>query len=166
MSSQVLQIKFLSQKAKDVYKHGDLLNYQTVGSSGFDLRALSITDSQNNKYDLEKEDFILKPNERIQVPTGLSFAIKQNYEIQVRSRSGLAWKSGIFVLNSPGTVDSDYRGEICSILLNTSSDNFVIKLGDRIAQAVLCPVIFANFEFVEELDDTSRGAGGFGSTGV
>ena len=99
------------------------------------------------------------------VPTGLSIAIDQSLEIQIRPRSGLAAKNNITVLNTPGTIDSDYRGEIKVILINLGKDDFVIKNGDRIAQMVICPIIKSEFEIVDELPNTPRGLGGFGSTG-
>ena len=108
---------------------------------------------------------MLKPNERTLVPTGLSVAIPENYEIQVRPRSGLAAKNGISVLNTPGTVDADYRGEIKVILINLSLENFKIEPGQRIAQMVLCPVIKAELVEVDTLPESVRGSGGFGSTG-
>ena len=127
--------------------------YETVGSSGLDLIA-----------NIDKE-IILKPNERTLVPTGLSVAIPENYEIQVRPRSGLAAKNGISVLNTPGTVDADYRGEIKVILINLSLENFKIEPGQRIAQMVLCPVVKAELVEVDTLPESVRGSGGFGSTG-
>lgn len=133
---------------------GDLPAYQSQGSSGFDLRA-----------QLES-DVVLKPFERVLVPTGLSFEIPQGFELQCRPRSGLAAKSGISVLNTPGTIDSDYRGEVKVILVNFGSEDFVIKNQDRIAQLVLAPVIQAHFQLVDSLAETQRGTGGFGSTGV
>ena len=98
--------------------------------------------------------------------TGLAIAIPQGFEVQIRPRSGLAAKKGITVLNTPGTIDADYRGEIKIILINHSKENFVIKNGERIAQMVVCPVIQAKLEEVEELNNTDRGCGGFGSTGI
>lgn len=126
-------------------------NYQTEEASGFDLHSI--------------EDIILKPNERKLIGTGLAFEIPKGYEIQIRPRSGLAYKYGISVLNSPGTIDSDYRGEIKVLLINHSDTDFEIKIGERIAQGVIQEVIQAKFEEVEELNKTARGAGGFGSTG-
>ena len=131
----------------------DRPKYETVGSSGLDLIA-----------NIDKE-IILKPNERTLVPTGLSVAIPENYEIQVRPRSGLAAKNGISVLNTPGTVDADYRGEIKVILINLSLENFKIEPGQRIAQMVLCPVVKAELVEVDTLPESVRGSGGFGSTG-
>lgn len=125
--------------------------YQTAGAAGFDLHA--------------NEELILHPGEREMVGTGLAFAIQEGYEVQVRPRSGLAAKHGITCLNSPGTVDSDYRGEIKVILINHGQEPFSIKKGDRIAQGVIKQVVQAVFEEKEELSETLRGTGGFGSTG-
>ncbi len=144
-------VKILVKKIN--YKHKHLPKYETVGSSGLDLIA-----------NIDKE-IILKPNERTLVPTGLSVAIPENYEIQVRPRSGLAAKNGISVLNTPGTVDADYRGEIKVILINLSLENFKIEPGQRIAQMVLCPVVKAELVEVDTLPESVRGSGGFGSTG-
>ena len=108
----------------------------------------------------------LEPFERKLIPTGLKLAIPQGYEGQVRPRSGLALKHGITTLNSPGTIDSDYRGEVKVLLVNLGSAPVVINSGDRIAQLVIAPVVQAELEEVDELDDTSRGDGGFGHTGV
>ena len=144
-------VKILVKKIN--YKHKGLPKYETVGSSGLDLIA-----------NIDKE-IILKPNERTLVPTGLSVAIPENYEIQVRPRSGLAAKNGISVLNTPGTVDADYRGEIKVILINLSLENFKIEPGQRIAQVVLCPVVKAELVEVDTLPESVRGSGGFGSTG-
>ncbi len=138
---------------KKLNKAVKIPEYKTDGSSGLDLVAF-----------LEK-DLIVKSNETALVPTGLSIAVDENLEIQIRPRSGLAIKKNITVLNTPGTIDSDYRGEIKVILINLGKDNFVIKNGDRIAQMIICPVIKAEFEIVEELPSTPRGLGGFGSTG-
>lgn len=128
--------------------------YETIASAGVDLRA-------NNS-----EPIILKPLERVLVKTGLFIEIPIGYEAQVRPRSGLALKKGVTVLNSPGTVDADYRGEIGVILINLSNENFVIEYGERIAQLVFAKVEQAEWLRVEILSDTDRGAGGFGSTGV
>ena len=131
--------------------------YAKHGDSGFDLRA-----------NLDKE-MIIFPGERALVPTGLYFQIPLNFELQVRPRSGLAIKNGITVLNSPGTVDSGYRGEVCVILYNTSNGNFTIKNNDRIAQGVIAPVQTLDntiFSKVNYLDDSERGTDGFGSTNV
>jgi dUTP pyrophosphatase len=125
--------------------------YQTKEAAGFDLHSI--------------ENVILKPGERKLIGTGLAFEIEYGYEVQIRPRSGLAYKHGITVLNSPGTIDSDYRGEIKVLLINHSNEEFEIKKGDRIAQAVVAPVIQAEIVEVEELSSTKRGEGGFGSTG-
>lgn len=129
-------------------------SYSSNGSAGVDLRAFL------------KEDIILKPMERKLIPTGLFIELPNGYEAQVRSRSGLALKSGIMVLNSPGTVDSDYRGEIGVILINFSNEDFKISNGDRIAQMVIAKHEIAEFKLVEKLSDTIRGEGGFGHSGV
>jgi dUTP pyrophosphatase len=131
--------------------------YAKQGDSGFDLRAFL------------KEDAVLKPFQRALVPTGLYFQIPENFELQVRPRSGLALKNGITVLNTPGTVDSGYRGEICVILINLGSEDFIIKNGDRIAQAVIAPVQTNNnlvFMKSSSLESSERGDTGFGSSGV
>jgi len=130
-----------------------LPKYKTDGSSGMDLMAF-IESSIN-----------IKPQESALIPTGISIAIPEDTEIQIRPRSGLAAKSSISVLNTPGTIDSDYRGEIKIILFNHSKKDFVINNNDRIAQMILMPIIKAEFEEVENLPRTLRGSGGFGSTG-
>lgn len=132
-----------------------LPGYETPGAAGADLRA--------NFAD--RVGVTLAPSERALIPTGLAMAIPQGFEVQVRPRSGLALKHGIALVNSPGTIDSDYRGEVGVIVLNTSDEPFEVAHGMRIAQMVLAPVVQAAFEEVERLDDTARGAGGFGSTG-
>lgn len=129
--------------------------YETAGSAGMDVRAAVP----------EGEPIVLAPGERTMVPTGLSVAIPQGYEIQVRPRSGLAAKHGLTCLNTPGTIDSDYRGEIKVILVNLGQDAFTIQRGERVAQLVLAPVTRLAWQAVETLDETERGAGGFGSTG-
>ena len=139
-------IKRLSSKV-------ELPKYKTQGSSGLDLMAF-----------IEKS-IKLNPKESVLVPTGISVAIAENLEIQIRPRSGLAAKSNISVLNTPGTIDSDYRGEIKVILFNHGNNEFIINNKDRIAQMVLTPIIKAEFEEVDKLPDTIRGEGGFGSTG-
>ena len=159
-----LLIKFTCDESKKIYENGSLLQYATEGSSGFDLRAVSIlSNGENISLD---QDFQLEAGSRCLVKAGISSAMQSGFEMQVRPRSGLALKNGITVLNTPGTVDSDYRGEIGVILLNTSSEAFAIKKGDRIAQAVISRVEVADFEFVDDLSDTTRSTGGFGSTGV
>ena len=139
-------IKRLSSKV-------ELPKYKTQGSSGLDLMAF-----------IEKS-IKLNPKESVLVPTGISIAIAEDLEIQIRPRSGLAAKSNISVLNTPGTIDSDYRGEIKVILFNHGNNEFIINNKDRIAQMVLAPIIKAEFEEVDELPDTIRGERGFGSTG-
>ena len=130
-----------------------LPSYKTSGASGMDLMAF-----------IEKP-IELKPGKSCLVPTGLSVAFSKEYEIQVRPRSGLAAKKNISVLNTPGTIDSDYRGEIKIILFNHGKDEFVVNNNDRIAQMVLMPILKAEFEEVNDLPETIRGSGGFGSTG-
>ena len=132
----------------------ELPNYETIASAGMDLRA-NLT-----------EPITLKPLDRTIVKTGLFIELPIGYEAQVRPRSGLAAKKGITVLNSPGTVDADYRGEIGVILVNLSHEDFVIENGERIAQLVIAKHERVEWVLVEELSETSRGAGGFGSTGV
>ena len=127
--------------------------YKTDGSSGVDLSAF-----------LEKK-VVIKPNSSELIPTGLQVAIPEELEIQIRPRSGLAAKENIGVLNSPGTIDSDYRGELKIILFNHGKEDFIINNGDRIAQMVLVPIVKMEFEEVDSLPDTVRGQGGFGSTG-
>ena len=139
-------IKRLSSKV-------ELPKYKTQGSSGLDLMAF-----------IEKS-IKLNPKESVLIPTGISVAIAEDLEIQIRPRSGLAAKFNISVLNTPGTIDSDYRGEIKVILFNHGNNEFIINNKDRIAQMVLAPIIKAEFEEVDELPDTIRGEGGFGSTG-
>lgn len=128
-------------------------SYETIGSAGADIRAFL------------EESVTIKPFECAMIPTGLKFEIPLGYEMQIRPRSGLAAKSGITVLNTPGTIDSDYRGEVKIILINLGKDDFIVNNGDRIAQAVIAPVTQGNFTVVNELSSTSRGEGGFGSTG-
>lgn len=128
--------------------------YATPESAGMDLRA-NIT-----------EPIVLHPLERRIIPTGLYIALPQGYEAQVRPRSGLAFKHGITVLNSPGTIDSDYRGELGVLLVNLSNEDFTVEAGERIAQMVIARHEQGEFVEVEELDDTERGAGGYGHTGV
>ena len=128
--------------------------YETSGSSGMDIAA----HIENN--------IIINPGEKALVSTGLSVAIPKGYEIQIRPRSGLAAKKSITVLNTPGTIDADYRGEIKVILINLGNEKFVIENGERIAQMVVCPVVQANLEEVKELSGTERSSSGFGSTGT
>ncbi len=130
-----------------------LPKYKTDGSSGMDLMAF--TESPIN----------IRPNESALIPTGITIAIPEDTEIQIRPRSGLAAKSNISVLNTPGTIDSDYRGEIKIILFNHGKEEFTINNNDRVAQMILMPIIKAEFEEVKDLPKTLRGSGGFGSTG-
>jgi dUTP pyrophosphatase len=130
--------------------------YETSGAAGMDLRA-AVED---------EAPVVLRPGSRTMIPTGLSIAVPAGFEVQVRPRSGLAAKAGITCLNSPGTVDSDYRGELKVILINLGAEDFVIRRGERIAQMVVAPVVQAQWQLVDSLDETARGAGGFGSTGV
>ena len=113
----------------------------------------------------EGEPLILRPGDRAAVPTGLAIALPQGFEAQVRPRSGLALRAGVVPLNTPGTIDADYRGEVTVILINHGAEDLVIRRGDRIAQLIIATVIRAAWSEVESLDDTARGAGGFGSTG-
>lgn len=139
---------------KIVAKDGAVVpEYKTCGAAGADVCALV------------HESITLKPMERVLVPTGLFFEIPEGYEIQVRPRSGLAIKNGITCLNTPGTIDSDYRGEVKVILINLGSEDFTINNGDRIAQIVVAPVTLGNFIRVDSINETARGEGGFGSTG-
>ena len=131
----------------------ELPSYKTDGASGMDLMAFV------------KEPINLKPQTSCLVPTGISVAFPSEYEIQIRPRSGLAAKNNISVLNTPGTIDSDYRGEIKIILFNHGNEDFLINDKDRIAQMILTPVIKMNFEETDNLPETVRGEGGFGSTG-
>ena len=140
-------IKRLSQEVP-------LPKYETDGSSGLDIAAC-----------IDK-NIEIKPGKSKIIPTGLAVAIPENFEVQIRPRSGLAAKNQISVLNTPGTVDSDYRGEIKVILINLGEKSFIVEKGLRIAQMVLCPVVKAKLKEVESLEDTKRGLGGFGSTGA
>ena len=143
-----MQIKIINKSSHD------LPHYETIASAGMDLRA-NLSESR-----------VLKPLERSIVGTGLFIELPIGFEAQVRPRSGLAAKKGITVLNAPGTVDADYRGEIGVILVNLSNEDFTINNGERIAQLVIAKHERANWEEVEKLSDTDRGEGGFGSTGV
>ena len=134
-------------------KNIKLPTYKTSGSSGMDLVA-------NNK-----KKITINPTKISMIPTGIAVAIPKNYEIQIRPRSGLAAKKSVSVLNTPGTIDSDYRGEIKIILINLSKKLFVVKSGDRIAQMILCPIAKGKLKEVKKLPRTIRGKGGFGSTG-
>lgn len=131
-----------------------LPTYESAASSGMDLRAAL------------SEDMTIKPGQRALIPTGLEMAIPSGFEAQIRPRSGLAIRNGITMLNTPGTIDADYRGEVKVIAINHGSEEFTVQHGDRIAQMVIAPVKQAHIEEVEHLDETGRGKGGFGSTGV
>ena len=139
---------------KRLSKNIPLPKYETDGSSGMDISA-----------DV-KDSIEIKPGKSEIIPTGLTVSIPKNFEIQIRPRSGLAAKNQISVLNTPGTIDADYRGELKVILINLGNNTFVVEKGLRIAQMVLCPIIKANIKEVETLENTKRGSGGFGSTGV
>ena len=128
--------------------------YETPGSSGMDIAALI------------DEDITIKPGHTVIIPTGFALAVPEKYEIQIRPRSGLAAKNSVTVINTPGTIDSDYRGEIKVILINLGKKEFIVKDGMRIAQMILCPAMQGELVEVSELSSTTRGAGGFGSTGV
>ncbi len=130
-----------------------LPKYETEQSAGVDLRAFL------------QEDVIVKPLQRVLIPTGLYIELPQGYEAQIRPRSGLAYKHGITVLNTPGTIDADYRGEIKVILVNLSNEDFTIKSGERICQMVINKYEQAEFNLVDKLSETKRGEGGFGHTG-
>lgn len=132
--------------------------YETAQAAGMDLRA-------NFPEDRRATGLSLEPGERALVPTGLAVALPEGYELQIRPRSGLALKQGVTLVNAPGTIDADYRGEIGVILLNAGQGHVHVAHGDRIAQAVLAPVVQAEWDEVEALASSARGAGGFGSTG-
>jgi len=135
------------------HSHHPLPAYETGLSAGMDLRAFL------------KEEILLKPMQRALVPTGLFIALPAGFEAQVRPRSGLAFKHGITVLNTPGTIDADYRGEIRVILINLSEEDYIVRDGDRIAQMIISAHEQAEWDLTEELEQTGRGAGGFGHTG-
>jgi dUTP pyrophosphatase len=135
-----------------------LPSYETAGAAGADLRA--------NFPEAERDGRVIAPGRRAVIPTGLRLAIPQGYEAQIRPRSGLALQDGITLPNSPGTIDSDYRGPLGVILLNAGQEAFHVTHGMRVAQMVVAPVVQARFTLVDDLDRTDRGAGGFGSTGA
>ena len=139
---------------KRLSKSIPLPKYETNGSSGLDIAANV------------KGNILIKPGKSEIIPTGLAVSIPKNFEIQIRPRSGLAAKNQISILNTPGTIDADYRGELKVILINLGNKSFLVEKGLRIAQIVLCPIIKANIKEVDTLDDTKRGSRGFGSTGV
>lgn len=148
----MLTIKYkVNLKIKKLNDEAVIPEYQTKGAAGFDFHS---TDS-----------VVLYPNDTALVSTGLAFAVPEGFELQVRPRSGLSAKTGLRVANAPGTVDSDYRGEVKIIITNTGFVPQHIKKGDRIAQGVLCPVYQAVFDVIDDLDETERGSGAFGSTG-
>ena len=143
-------------KLRNTLQNGDkklnLPKYTTKGSAGFDLSSA--------------EDILILPGQVVAVDTGFAFEIPIGYEMQIRSRSGLAIKSNLFVLNAPGTIDSDFRGSVKVILCNASNQNFSIRAGDRIAQGKITPVVQAIFIETDDLEQTERGEKGFGSTGI
>lgn len=143
---------------KPLEHFGDLAlpHFETALAAGADLRAAVETDAP----------MTLSPGARALVPTGLAMALPAGYEAQIRPRSGLAYKHGVTVLNSPGTIDADYRGEVKVLLINHGDKDFIINRGERIAQMVIAPITQADFTAVNTLSETARGAGGFGSTGV
>lgn len=142
-------------KVKVKLSAGALLpEYQTTGASGADLRALL------------PAPVVVVPGGRCAIPTGVYVEVPEGYEVQIRPRSGLAARKGLTVLNTPGTIDSDYRGEIVVIMINLGSDSVSIASGDRIAQMVVCPIVRGVFEEVKSLSETQRGEGGFGHTGM
>ncbi len=149
--SLIIEIKKL-----DHFGDLELPKYETVLAAGADLRAAVP----------EGQPMTLEPGQRALVPTGFAMALPAGYEAQIRPRSGLAYKHGITCLNTPGTIDADYRGEVKVLLINHGQDAFMINRGERIAQMVIAPITQPEFEPVMELSDTARGAGGFGSTGV
>ena len=128
--------------------------YETPGSSGMDIAAHIA------------ENITINPGEKALIPTGFSLAIPHGFEVQIRPRSGLAAKKSITVLNTPGTIDADYRGEVKVILINLSKEKFIVRNGERIAQMVVCPIAQVQLDEVKELFETDRGSGGFGSTGT
>ena len=151
MTAPQIDFKFLP--------HGeglDLPAYETQDAAGMDLRAALADD----------ETLSLAPGQQAMLPTGFAMALPRGFEAQVRPRSGLAAKNGVTVLNTPGTIDADYRGEVKIILINLGQEPFTIERGMRIAQMVIAPVVQAKIQIVASLDDTARGAGGFGSTGT
>tara|TARA_R100001143_G_C3361367_1_gene137085 strand:- start:22204 stop:22665 length:462 start_codon:yes stop_codon:yes gene_type:complete len=147
------KIKVYFQRLEE-NKDIELPSYETAGSAGMDLRAAN------------PEPIQLKPGQRILIPTGFRMALPEGYEAQIRPRSGLAYKNGITMLNSPGTIDSDYRGEVKVLAINHGDEPFIINHGDRIAQMVIAPVQQISIEETSELPKTVRGGGGFGSTGI
>jgi dUTP pyrophosphatase len=151
MTNKVTEIQVVKlENAVDI----ELPYYATEHSAGMDLMA-AISD-----------DLVLKPNDRALIKCGISIALPDGYEAQIRPRSGLAYKNGVTVLNAPGTIDADYRGEIGVILINLGQDDFTVTRGMRVAQMIISPYTRANLQLVDELPSTDRGEGGFGSTGL
>ncbi len=151
--SDTTQIKVLFERLT----HAGALKlpyYETAGSAGMDLRAANA------------EPITIEPGKRALIPTGFKMALPEGFEAQIRPRSGLAYKKGITMLNSPGTIDSDYRGEVKVLAVNHGEEPFTVQFGERIAQMVIAPVQQAEVVLVDQLPETKRGAGGFGSTGV
>ena len=142
-------------KFKKLNEKAIIPEYKTSGSAGFDLNVL-----------LDNDTEIIKQGEIKLLKTGLAMALPEGYEAQIRSRSGLSLKNGIIILNAPGTIDSDYRGEICLIMMNCGKDDYVVENGARMAQMVITKYEKVEIDVVEDLDDTERGQGAFGSTGV
>lgn len=142
-----IQIKRFSKKVL-------IPKYETAGSSGMDIAAFV------------ENDIVIQPGEKALIPTGFTLAIPKGYEVQIRPRSGLAAKKSITVLNTPGTIDSDYRGEIIVILMNFGKEKYIVENGSRIAQMVVCPIEQVTLHEVKDLTETKRGKGGFGSTGT
>jgi len=155
MKNLDIQITYLQNADRNI----SLPMYETSQSSGMDLRANLIEDNRVNGISLQAKKWLL-------IPTGLAISMPIGYEAQIRPRSGLAFKHGVSVLNSPGTIDADYRGELGVLLINHGEDEFHINHGDRIAQIVFAPVIQAVWNQVTYLDESSRDANGFGSTGI
>ena len=155
MKNLDIQITYLQNADRNI----SLPIYETLQSSGMDLRANLIEDNRVNGISLQAKKWLL-------IPTGLAISMPIGYEAQIRPRSGLAFKHGVSVLNSPGTIDADYRGELGVLLINHGEDEFHINHGDRIAQIVFAPVIQAVWNQVTYLDESSRDANGFGSTGI
>jgi dUTP pyrophosphatase len=150
----IVKFKFVDEGLSSAEQQILTPKKQSVGAAGYDLASA------------QRKDLAIKPNERVLVPTGIAIILPKNFEGQIRSRSGLALKHGVMVLNSPGTIDSDYRGEIKVILLNTSNDIFIIKFGMRVAQLVIAKHYCPTFKPVTKLTASIRGDDGFGSTGL
>ena len=160
-----LKIKFLSHLAQEIYSQNPL-KYETFGSAGIDIRAIKMKTIEGGEIDLKVQNFILKPQARVLIQVGFATEFEAGYELQIRPRSGLAWQNGITVINSPGTIDSDYRGEIGVIILNTSDIDFEVTLGDRIAQMIVAKYEIPLITLTDEISDSQRGSGGLGSTGI